>query len=123
LFAAVETHERPTLLRLVVANTALEHRIARLDRVEHGSLRHRPRHVHRDLARQPRQRAQVDGQDDADHGRDCTSTDRTAGRSRTIGDQVSPESADAYTCPPVVPKYTPQGPSESTRMASRRTLT
>lgn len=34
----------------------------------------------------------------------CTSTDNTAGRSRTIGCQLSPESAEQYTCPPVVPK-------------------
>src|SRR6184192_832297 len=34
----------------------------------------------------------------------CTSTDNTAGRSRTIGAQLSPASVDAYTCPPVVPK-------------------
>jgi len=27
-----------------------------------------------------------------------------AGRSLTMGAQVSPESAEAYTCPPVVPK-------------------
>jgi len=34
----------------------------------------------------------------------CTSTDSTAGRSRTIAFHELPESADAYTCPPVVPK-------------------
>src|SRR5581483_11084087 len=34
----------------------------------------------------------------------CTSTESTAGRSRTIGAQLSPASGDAYTCPPVVPK-------------------
>src|SRR5438128_2289262 len=34
----------------------------------------------------------------------CTSTESTAGRSRTIGFQLSPASAEAYTWPPVVPK-------------------
>jgi hypothetical protein len=34
----------------------------------------------------------------------CTSTLNTAGRSRTIGFQLSPASAEAYTWPPVVPK-------------------
>lgn len=34
----------------------------------------------------------------------CTSTLSTAGRSRTMGAQESPASAEAYTCPPVVPK-------------------
>ena len=38
------------------------------------------------------------------HGSVWTSTESTAGRSRTIGVQLSPASADAYTCPPVVPK-------------------
>ena len=35
------------------------------------------------------------GKFDADHGRVWTSTDITGGRSRTIGAQVSPASADA----------------------------
>jgi len=52
-----------------------------------------------------------------------SSTETTAGRSRTIGFQVSPASFEAYTCPPVVPKYTPQESSESTAIASRKTLT
>ncbi len=38
------------------------------------------------------------------HGRVCTSTESTAGRSRTMGAQLSPALAEAYTCPPVVPK-------------------
>src|SRR5208282_1003088 len=37
----------------------------------------------------------------------CTSTESTAGRSRTIGAHESPASAEPYTCPPLVPKYTP----------------
>src|SRR4029077_11063780 len=53
----------------------------------------------------------------------CTSTESTPGRSRTIGDQLSPASAEAYTCPPLVPKYKPHWWSESTAMASRNTLT
>src|SRR5712671_6443397 len=53
------------------------------------------------------------------HGSVCTSTDSTAGRSRTIGAQLSPASAEAYTCPPLVPKYRPHLSSESTAMASR----
>ena len=34
--------------------------------------------------------------------------------------QWSPASAEAYTCPPVVPKYTPHGSSASTAIASRK---
>ena len=36
---------------------------------------------------------------------------------------LSPASFEAYTWPPVVPKYTPQSSSVSTAIASRRTLT
>src|ERR1700741_3319337 len=38
------------------------------------------------------------------HDNVWTSTDSTAGRSRTIGFQLSPASAEQYTWPPVVPK-------------------
>ena len=38
---------------------------------------------------------QVEGQDNPDHGNVCTSTDNTAGRSRTIARQLSPPSLDA----------------------------
>ena len=48
-----------------------------------------------DLAVDARQRAQMGGQHDADHGSVWTSTDSTAGRSRTIGAQLSPASAEA----------------------------
>ena len=57
-------------------------------------------HLTLDLSEIP----QVRWEDDADHLRVCTSTESTAGRSRTMGFQLSPASADAYTCPPVVPK-------------------
>lgn len=57
------------------------------------------------------------------HGSVCTSTDKTGGRSRTMGIQRSLASAEAYTCPPVVPKYTPQRSSVSTAIASRSTFT
>ena len=42
-----------------------------------------------------RERAQVGRKHDPDHGKVCTSTDSTAGRSRTIGFQLSPASGDA----------------------------
>src|SRR6267378_1083322 len=57
------------------------------------------------------------------HASVCTSTESTPGRSRTMGAQLSPASADAYTCPPLVPKYMPHLSSESTAMASRNTFT
>src|SRR5204863_320559 len=87
--------------------------------------RERPaiRNLHRPLSRDFRQRPQVRRQHDANHGSVWTSTDSTAGRSRTIGVQPSPPSAEAYTWPPVVPKYTPHGSSVSTHIASRSTFT
>jgi hypothetical protein len=40
-----------------------------------------------------------------------------------MGIQLSPESAEAYTCPPVVPKYIPHESSESTASALRKIFT
>src|SRR5204862_7682006 len=40
------------------------------------------------------------------HGSVWTSTESTGGSSRTIGGQLSPASAEAYTCPQAVPTYT-----------------
>jgi len=40
-----------------------------------------------------------------------------------MGVQLSPPLREAYTWPPVVPKYTPQVSSESTAIASRSTFT
>src|SRR5438128_373206 len=70
-----------------------------------------------------RQISQMKRQYDADHFRVCTSTERTAGKSRTIAFHESPPSAEPYTCPPVVPKYTPHWSIESTAIASRRMFT
>ena len=59
----------------------------------------------------------------SNHASVCTSTDSTPGKSRTMGAQLSPASAEAYIWPPVVPKYTPHLSSESTAIASRNTFT
>src|SRR5262249_61119151 len=115
---------RPPLVRGLGANGAAEHRIARLERIEHRALRGRARDVQLDLAVDVGEGPQMRRQHDADgHGSVCTSTATTAGRCSTIGFQLSPASGETYTCPPVVPKYTPQGSSASTAIASRRTLT
>ena len=89
LLAGEEPHERPALLRDVVADRAAQHRIARLERVEHASAASPGRRLR--AAPRPltsRQRPQVRRQDDADHDSVCTSTESTAGRSRTIGAQL-----------------------------------
>src|SRR5256885_3641988 len=121
--AREEAQERPSLLGDVVADRAPQHGIARLERIQHGCARDSARDIERHLAFDLRQRAQVRRQHYPDHASVWTSTDSTAGRSRTMGAQLSPPSGDAYTCPPVVPKYTPHGSSESTAIASRSTFT
>src|SRR5689334_14374936 len=123
LLAGEEPDEGPALAGDLVADGALEHRVGRFQRVQHGAAGGRPVHRERDLAVQPRQGAQVGREHHPDHASDWTSTESTAGRSRTMGVQLSPPSREAYTCPPVVPKYTPQGSSRSTAMASRSTFT
>ena len=121
--AREEPYERAAFPSRVVADGAAQHRIAGLQCVEDGALRHRALHVERDLVADVRERPQMMRKHDADHRSVCTSTESTGGRSRTIGAQVSPASADAYTWPPVVPKYTPHLSSESTAIASRSTFT
>ncbi len=121
--AGEEPHERSALLRDVVADRPAQHRIPGLERVEDRALRDLTLDVERYLAMDVCQRPQMSWEHNTDHGSVWTSTDNTAGRSRTIGAQLFPASADAYNCPPVVPKYTPHESSESTAIASRNTLT
>src|SRR5215470_13838355 len=107
----------------MVADRPAQHWIFGLERVEHRALRDGTLNLNFHLPFDARQRPQVGREIDSYHGNVWTSTERTAGRSRTIAAQVSPLSADAYTCPPVVPKYTPHESSESIAIASRNTLT
>src|SRR5262249_21498650 len=124
LLAGEEPHERAALLRDVVANRPAQHRIGGLERIEDRALRRGAVDVELYFAVDARERPQMSRQDDADdHDSVWPSTETTDGRSRTMGSQLSPASADAYTWPPVVPKYTPHGSSESTAIASRNTLT
>src|SRR5579859_3080223 len=124
LLTGEEAQEGATLLRIVVTDRAAQHGISRLEGVEDRALRHRALDFELDLAAGFGQRSQVLREFDPDrHFNVCTSTESTAGRSRTIAFQLSPASLDAYTCPPLVPKYTPHLSSESTAMASRRTFT
>ena len=97
LLAGEEAHERAALLCDLVADGAAQHRIAAFQGVENAVLRNRRRYVKRNLGTDSGQRAQMRRQMNANHGSVCTSTDTTAGRSRTMGIQLSPESAEAYT--------------------------
>src|SRR5436309_3886728 len=121
--AREEAQERPSPVGDVVADRPAQHGIACLERVQHRGASDLARDIELHLAFDLRQRPQVRREHHADHGSFWTSTDSTAGRSRTMGAQLSPASAEPYTCPPVVPKYTPHGSSESTAIASRNTLT
>ena len=104
LLAGEEAHERAAALGGGVADGAAQRRVAGLEGVEHGALRNRTLDRELHLTLDPGQGLQVRGEHDADHGSVWTSTDSTAGRSRTMGAQRSPASPDAYTWPPVVPK-------------------
>ena len=95
LLAGEEPHERAALLRDVIADRSAQHRIARLECVEDGALRDRAFNVELHFAIDVRELPQMEREHDPDHGSVWTSTDRTAGRSRTMGFQVSPASAEA----------------------------
>src|SRR5260370_1000255 len=123
LIASVKRQHRPAVVRDVVADRPAQHRIAGLERVEDRARSGRALDVELHLGADLRQRPQMIRQHHSNHGSVWTSTEATAGRSRTMGVQLSPASADAYTCPPVVPQYTPHLSSESTAIASRNTLT
>src|SRR5260370_41685743 len=103
--AREEPQERPPLLGRIIPHRPAQHRIARLQRVNHRALRHLARDFELHFTTNPRQRSQMLWKNNPDHDSVCTSTESTAGRSRTMGAQLSPASADAYTCPPVVPEY------------------
>src|SRR5256886_3092237 len=121
--AGKESQERPSPLGAVVPDGPPQPCLAGLQRVEYRRPRDRTGDVELHLAFDLRQRPEVRREHHADHRSVCTSTDRTAGRSRTMGVQLSPASGDMYTWPPVVPKYTPHLSSASMAIASRNTLT
>src|SRR5271167_2967879 len=98
LLAGEEAQEWPALLRDVVADRTTQHRVAGLDRVEDRALRNRSLDFELQLSTNVGQRSQVLREYDSDHASVCTSTESTPGRSRTMGVQLSPASADAYTC-------------------------
>jgi hypothetical protein len=85
-----KTHEGPPLEGVVVADRPAQRGIALLERVEDGPQRGRPFDLESDLRLRAAEPSQRRGNLDADHGSVWTSTERTAGRSRTIGAQVSP---------------------------------
>src|SRR5258708_1067204 len=123
LLGCEEAQEGTALLRDVIANGAAQHWILGLERIDHRAHCGLAADFELHFTADARQSAQMWRQHDADHGSVWTSTESTAGRSRTMGAQLSPASAEAYTCPPLVPKYTPHLSSESTAIASPKTFT
>jgi hypothetical protein len=92
--AGEEPHEGPPRPAVVVADGAPQHRVAVFKRVQDRLPGDRSGDVQLDLSVDPGQGAQVGREHDPDHGNVWTSTDSTAGRSRTIGLQLSPASGD-----------------------------
>ncbi len=79
----------------MIANCTAQHWIPGLERVEDRSLRSQAFDIKLHFAVNPRECAQMGWQQNTYHCSVCTSTDRTAGRSRTIGFQLSPALVDA----------------------------
>ena len=95
LLAGVEPDERAAAAGRRIAKRAAQHRVFGFERVEHLALRSVATDVEFDFSADVRQGAEVLREPDADHGKVWTSTESTRGRSRTIGFQVSPWSAEA----------------------------
>src|ERR1043165_4043195 len=123
LTAGKEPQQRTALSSHVVANGPTQHRKARLERIEDRASRHVTVNFKLHISTNAGEGAQMCRQNYHNHVSVWTSTESTAGRSRTIGVHVSPPSGEPYTCPPVVPQYTPHESSESTAIASRKTFT
>ena len=92
------------MLRDMISNRASEHGVTCFERIQDRPLRDRSHNIELNFALDMCKLSQMRGQYNSNHGSVWTSTESTAGRSRTIGAQLFPESGDAYTCPPVVPK-------------------
>jgi len=100
LLAGEEAQEGAALEGGVVANGTAECRVAGFEGTENCAERGGLRNFQRGLVRgELRKGAEVGGEFDTDgcgaHARVWTSMERTAGRSRTMGAQESPESGEA----------------------------
>lgn len=107
--AGEEAQEGTTVEGGVVADGAAEHGIPGLQGIKDGALGRPGGDIEQELALDAGEGAEMGGEVDADlhdalrivagwgrvHGSVWTSTERTAGRSRTMGDQVSPASGEA----------------------------
>lgn len=88
--ATVEPEVRSTLATVAVTHCAEQHRVSRLKAVQEQALCHRAGHLNAYLSADVSKVLQMRRQDNPDHVNTWTSTESTAGRSRTIGAQLSP---------------------------------
>lgn len=95
LLACEKPQEGAAFFSDVVANRAAQHRIARFKRGEYCALGTQSLTLEFRFTFKVRQCPEMVRKHNPDHRNVCTSTESTAGRSRTIGAQLSPESADA----------------------------
>lgn len=95
LLAREEPQHRPAPLRRGVSNRPAQRWVVAFQRVEDRPLRDRRGDFQLDHAADSGQRLKIRRQDDVYHASVWTSTESTAGRSRTMGAQVSPAFADA----------------------------
>src|SRR6266568_7883990 len=93
--ASEEPNQRTAFESSVLANCAAQHRVFRFDRVENRFHSRRSIKIEMYLIANLRQRSEMMRKNDSNHFSVCTSTDRTAGKSRTIGFHESPASDDA----------------------------
>src|SRR5438105_352979 len=94
LLASEKAHERPALERDVVTDRAAENWIAAFERIENGTQGDGLFEFELHLALDACQRPQMGREQDSDHGKVWASTESTPGKSRTIGFQLSPLSAE-----------------------------
>jgi len=93
--AGEESQKRPPHLCDLIPNRPAQHGITGLQRVEHRRQSDRSYDFEMHFAPCVCQRAKMLREYDPDHGSVCTSTESTPGKSRTIGAQLSPASAEA----------------------------
>src|SRR5262249_50069787 len=95
LLAGEEPQEGASLPCELVANRAPKHGITLFQGIENRPLGDGTLDVELNVPLDPRKRLEMVGQHDSNHGRAWASTDKTAGRSRKMGVQLSPASAEA----------------------------
>ena len=90
-----EAQKRPSFTRNLIADSAAERRVTRLQCIQHAAARYRSVHFNRHLSTGAGQVAQMMRDGDADYGNVCTSTESILGSVLAIAVHESPLSAEA----------------------------